>query len=122
MAEPIQAAEVAASGSMGVALAVLGVNPGLLMLAVLGCGVGVLLTPDKPRVQSVLAFALSSPAGALLGGALSHDATWSRLVAFVAAAMAVPLLMGLRAALQDKAPDVWGATLDRILQVLRIKP
>ena len=122
MATPTQAAEWSASGALGVALAVLGVDAGMLMLAVLGCGVGVLLTPDRPRMQAVLAFVMSSPAGALVGSALGTNPTWGRLISFAAAAMAVPLLMGLREALATKGGDVWGATLDRILQVLRIKP
>ena len=121
MAEPAQTAEIAASGSLGVALAIRGVSPGLLLLSCLGGGIGVLLTKDMPRATAIATFVLSAPAGALLGGSISHDPSLSRLLSFAASAMAIPLLVGLREALQTRTPDIWGSALDRLLQMLRIK-
>ena len=118
-----QAAEWSAAGAMGVALAVLGVEPGGLWLAILGSGAWIVLTTSMSRWRALACFVFASPFGALVGQAAAlHFAgggMWVRIASFLAALAAVPLLRALLAVLDARAGELVGSAFDRIAAVLK---
>lgn len=119
-------AEAICSGACAAALAVLGVDAGWLSLAVLGCGVGIIITPTLPRLQAIAAFVASAPFGALVGHAVAvrwggGDGELARIAAFVVSAFAVPLLSTARAAIEGKGADMWSALIERVSSAVRPK-
>ena len=115
-----QAAEAGAAGAVSAALLSFGLSPELLAMAVLGCGAFLLLSSSMHRAKALACFFFAAPLGALVGHAagvrwFDGDGDSMRIISFLAAMAAVPILRGLLVMLDGRSADLWGAAADRAL-------